>query len=112
VARNLITLFARTWDDEGSRNPLLTLLRAVSTEPRAAELLRDFLQQKLFAPLMDRLGVDRPELRADLAMSQLIGLGLTRYVLKLEPLAAARPDELVAWVAPNLQRYLTGRLEQ
>lgn len=110
VGRHMVELFVRTWDDEGSRNPILTVLRAATTEPRAADLLREFLQLKLFAPLMDRLGVDRPALRADLAASQLAGLGLARYVLRLEPLASAEAGEVVEWTAPTLQRYLTGKL--
>jgi|HubBroStandDraft_2_1064218.scaffolds.fasta_scaffold145817_2 hypothetical protein len=48
--------------------------------------------------------------RASLAASQVIGLGLTRYVLGLEPLAAADLDRLVAAVGPTVDRYLTGDL--
>jgi hypothetical protein len=32
---------------------------------------------------------------------------MIRYVVKVEPLASARPDDLVAWLGPTLQRYLT-----
>ena len=110
VGRRLVELVVRTWDDEGTRNPILTLLRAATTEPRAADLMGDFLRLKLFHPLMDRLGADRAELRADLAISQLVGLGLARYVLRLEPLASAEADETVGWIAPTVQRYLTGKL--
>jgi hypothetical protein len=42
--------------------------------------------------------------------SQLIGLVMTRYVLALEPLASMPVDDVVAWVAPTLQRYLDGPL--
>lgn len=110
VGRHLVELVVRTWDDEGTRNPILTLLRAATTEPRAADLMGDFLRLKLFHPLMDRLGVDRADLRADLAISQLVGLGLARYVLRLEPLASAEAGETVGWIAPTVQRYLTGKL--
>ena len=34
VGRRLAALFVTTWDEEGSRNPILTLLRAATTEPR------------------------------------------------------------------------------
>jgi AcrR family transcriptional regulator len=110
AGRHLVSLFVRTWDDEGSRNPVLTLLRAATIEPQAAEMLREFMG-RLYAPLMDRLGVDRPQLRTDLAVSQLLGLGLVRYLLEAEPLASAPADAVVAWVAPSVQRYLTGKLE-
>jgi AcrR family transcriptional regulator len=110
VGRHLVELFVRTWDDQGSRNPILTLLRAATTEPQAADLMRDFLRLQLFGPLMDRLGVERPKLRAELVVSQLVGLGMARYVLRLEPLASAEPAQLVAWIAPTVQRYLTRTL--
>jgi AcrR family transcriptional regulator len=110
VGRNLVRLFVRTWDEEGRRNPILTLIDAATSEPQAAAMMREFLRDRLFAPLVERLDVDRPALRGQLAGSQLIGLGLTRYLLVLDPLASADPDELVGWVGPTLQRYLTGKL--
>jgi AcrR family transcriptional regulator len=110
AGRHLIELFVRIWDEEGTRNPILTLLRAAMTEPRAAELLRVHLLEHLYFPLIERLGSDRPELRAELAASQLLGLGMGRYVLRFEPLASAESDDLVDLLAPALQRYLTGKL--
>jgi AcrR family transcriptional regulator len=112
AGRHLVALVVRTWDREGSRNPILTLVRAATTEPQAAEMLGEFLRRRLFAPLMERLGSDRPDLRANLAASQLVGLGLARHVLHVEPLASAKSADVVAWYAPTLQRYLTGKLER
>ncbi len=40
----------------------------------------------------------------------MVGLAVTRYVLGLEPLAAADLDTLVAAVGPTVDRYLTGDL--
>ena len=40
----------------------------------------------------------------------MIGLVMTRYVLRLEPLASAYRPTLVAAIGPTLQRYLTGAL--
>jgi hypothetical protein len=59
---------------------------------------------------MERLGSDRPELRTTLASSQIIGLGLARHVLRAEPVASATSKDVIAWYAPTLQRYLTGKL--
>jgi AcrR family transcriptional regulator len=112
VGTNLVRLFVKTWDDEGSRNPILILLSAATTEPQAAEMLRRFMTTRLYAPLMDRLRPSEPELRSDLVLSQLLGLGLVRYVLRLEPLASAAPEQVVGWVAPAVQRYLTGRIDR
>jgi AcrR family transcriptional regulator len=110
VGRRLAELFVETWDKEGSRNPVLTLVRAGTAEPEAAEMLRKFMQERLYAPLLERLAVDQPELRAGLVVSQIIGLGLGRYVIGFDALASAKPEQVVDWVAPVLQRYLTGKL--
>jgi hypothetical protein len=51
-----------------------------------------------------------PELRAALAGSQVVGMIMARYVVRVRPLAEADPDTVVAAIAPTLQRYLTGEL--
>jgi AcrR family transcriptional regulator len=112
VGRRLVALVVRNWDEEGRRNPILTLVRAATIEPKAAEMLGAFLRERLFAPLMERLGSDQPELRITLAASQLVGIGLARHVLRAEPLASAKPADVVDWYAPTLQRYLTGKLDR
>jgi AcrR family transcriptional regulator len=112
VGNHLVRLVVRNWDEEGRRNPILTLVRAATVEPQAAEMLAEFLRTRLFAPLMERLGSDQPELRTTLAASQLVGLGLARHVLRAEPLASAKPTDVVAWYGPTLQRYLTGKLNR
>jgi AcrR family transcriptional regulator len=107
VGERLVALFVRTWDREGSRHPVVTLMRAAMTEPSAAELMADFMRTRLFGPLLAELGSDKPGVRANLVASQLGGLGLARYILQFEPLASASPRDVVRWVAPNIQRYLT-----
>jgi AcrR family transcriptional regulator len=109
VGEGLARLVVRTWDREGDRNAIMTMLRAATVEPAAAELMRNFIEQELFPPLMRRLKAPQPELRANLASAQIIGMGIARYVLRLQPLAGMSEDEVVRWIAPSLQRYLTGR---
>jgi hypothetical protein len=60
-----------------------------------------------FAPSAGGLPADRA-----LVASQVVGLVMVRYVVRLEPLASADPEEVVRLVAPNVQRYLTGDLSQ
>ena len=40
------------------------------------------------------------------AASQLVGLAMIRYVVRVEPLASADRETVVAPVAPTIQRYL------
>lgn len=78
------------------------------------ELVRDLLTSVILAPIRERLrGTgDDLDLRLTLFASQVAGLLVTREILVLPPLRAADIDALVAAVAPNLQRYLTGALAQ
>jgi AcrR family transcriptional regulator len=110
VGEELVSLFVETWDREGERNTVITLLRSAVSDGSAAVLVREFMRDELFEPAMKRLGSDHAQLRADLVASQLLGLGLVRYVLRLEPLASTPPHEVIAAVSPTVQRYFTGPL--
>ena len=64
----------------------------------------------LLPAIADRIeGEERP-FRASLTASQVVGVVMMRWVWEIEPLASLPDDELVALVAPTIQRYLTGRL--
>jgi AcrR family transcriptional regulator len=108
----VVRVFVETWDELGERNPIITLLRSAGTEDEAAALMREFMTRRLLGPLLDGLGSDEPELRADLVVAQLLGLGMARYIVRFEPLASAPPELVVETVGPTLQRYLTGELRR
>jgi hypothetical protein len=73
-------------------------------------MLRRLLTRVLLRPLALGAGGDDPDLRAALLASQIVGLAITRYVLKLEPVASADADRLASLYGPTLQRYLAGAL--
>ena len=45
--------------------------------------------------------------RAALAGSQIVGFGVLRRIIGFAPLRDLSPDEVVAWLGPQLQRTLT-----
>ncbi|MEO3892230.1 TetR family transcriptional regulator [Nonomuraea sp. B5E05] len=98
--------------DVESPGPLLGLVRSAATNEHAAGQIREFLAQDMLGSLTRKLGVDHPELRAALAAGQLVGLAIARYAVQVDALVSSSPDELARWVAPALQRYLTGRAPQ
>jgi hypothetical protein len=73
-------------------------------------LLREALMRIVFAPLREVLPPDEADRRAQLVATQMVGLIVGRYLLRFEPLASMPADEVVAWVAPTVQRYLDGPL--
>ena len=106
LGARLVGLFLEIWDSP-SGSPLLGVIRSVVSSERAAEVLRDFVSREVLGRLAEALELDQPQLRASLAASQLIGLAMLRYVVKLQPLASATPEELAAWLGPTLRRYFT-----
>jgi AcrR family transcriptional regulator len=101
-------LFLGLWSDAAFREPMLALLRSATTGERGAQMLREFVASAMLSRVVT--GVPGPDaaLRVAVAAAQLVGIVLLRYVIKVPPIVAATEDELVALVAPTLQRYLTG----
>jgi AcrR family transcriptional regulator len=106
LGERLARFFLETWDSPAG-SPLLGLIRSVVGSDRAAAMLREFISREVLGRLAEALDLDQPQLRASLAASQLVGLAMIRYVVKLEPLASAPPGQVAKWVAPSIQRYLT-----
>jgi AcrR family transcriptional regulator len=122
--------FVRTvlgvWESEDVRGPFLGLLRSAVTSEQAAGMLSEFVTEAILVPVaaaaarrlggpgqaaVAGAGQARPEFRAALAASQMIGLALTRYVLALGPVATVSADDLAVAIGPTLERYLVGDVQ-
>jgi AcrR family transcriptional regulator len=103
LARAVLT----AWEAPEVRERLVGMLRTAVSHDQAAELLRTVLIRDALAPLARRAGSDAPELRAELVGSHLAGLAIARHVLRIEPIASAPLEQVVAAVGPTFQRYLT-----
>src|ERR1043166_8254238 len=102
----LIRHFLDVWEGPSSNGGLTILLPAsASAEEIAAKTRGVFAGQVL--PMLAQ-ATDRAELgvRAGLISSQLLGLALCRYVLKVPPVVAMTPEQIVNGVGPTLQRYI------
>jgi AcrR family transcriptional regulator len=109
LGERITRTFLTRWD--GTTGEVFrALVRSVAGHEQAAHVLRDLFLKQVFGKLTGKVSLDRRELRATLCASQLIGMGMVRYVAKFEPLASASIETLVAAVAPSIQRYLTGDL--
>lgn len=104
LAAVLVGHFLDRWEGDET---LMALLRAGVTNPAAAERMRQIFASQL-GPLAERLAPDQPHTRAGLVSSQVLGVALCRYVLKLPPVVAMDRAEVVAWLAPTVHRYLLG----
>jgi len=102
----LARFFVELWDSPAGARAQ-AMVRSVVANEDAAALMRDFASREILARVAEGLELDRPHVRASLAASQLVGLAIPRYVVKVEPLASASPTQLAAWIGPTLQRYFT-----
>ena len=107
IGERLARFFIGVWENPATRAPLLATIRSAMTHEAAAKVLRGFVLRRLLERIAADLDVPEPKFRAELAASHMIGIAILRYVIQVEPLASADPEEIVAQVAPTLQRYLT-----
>ncbi|MFF3915919.1 TetR/AcrR family transcriptional regulator [Streptomyces sp. NPDC001852] len=89
----------------GSDRLLAVYLRSIGSADAAPETVRA-LGQEYAAALAALSPADDAELRAQLAMAWLLGIGLMRVVIAQEPLASAAPDEICGHVLTALEGLL------
>lgn len=111
IGDRLVRLALSIWDNPESARPILAIVRSAVTNDKAAAMLREFISSVMFQRLVSTLDVDHARLRANLVASQIFGLLVARYIIKIEPVATADHDTIAAAVGPTLQRYLVGDLE-
>lgn len=111
AGERLVRMFVTMWDSPIGATGA-GLLRSAVTHDRSARMLRDFLTTQVLRRVVRMPGLDPAEAptRSALVASQLMGLAMARYILKVEPLAGLPGEALVAMVGPTIQRYLTGPL--
>lgn len=105
VGRVLVNHFLDVWETDGV---LTAMLRVGITNTAGAERMQGIFRDQLL-PVARRVCPDPADApaRAGLCASQILGMALTRYVLKFPPTVALSREELADWVGPTVQRYLT-----
>jgi AcrR family transcriptional regulator len=101
----LVAHFLDRWEGDEA---LMALLRTAVTNEAAAERMRGIFARQV-APAVARLCGGRGAAvaaRAGLVSSQILGIALCRYVLKLPPVVGMKRAELVRRVGATVQRYL------
>lgn len=106
VGERIVRYILETWEQPDVRRRGVVLLRTAVGNKLTTPLLAGFLSRELLSRIARALEVEDADLRASLAASQIAGLLIARFVLRLPALAEASVDELVARVAPTVQRYL------
>ncbi|MFG2814224.1 TetR/AcrR family transcriptional regulator [Streptomyces sp. NPDC004673] len=108
VGERLTRFVLGVWENPATRTPLLAIVRSAVNNDTAAAVFRRLIAAQLLRRIAGRLDVPDAELRVELAAAQLVGTAMLRYVIKVEPLASADLERIVARLAPVVQGHLTG----
>ena len=106
----LLSVLLPIWDSELVAGFIATFRSILAGSE--VNLFRSFIQDVIAVEMGAR--VDNPPgsgtIRIQFVASQLVGVIMARYILRLEPFASLPAEQIAQTIAPNLQRYLTGDL--
>src|SRR5262249_23554206 len=91
TGEDLVRHFLDRWEGDET---LVLLLRTSTTNTEAAQRMQQIFATQL-APTVARLAPSAPGKRAALVATQILGLALCRYVLKLPPIAHMPREDVV-----------------
>lgn len=108
IGVNLVTAVLTALESEKAQARAISLLRTALGHDFAAGLLRQFIMREVLHRIAEQLDVEDAELRATAVASQIVGLFVVRYGVRVEPLASAPIDEVATRIGPVVQWHLTG----
>ncbi|MFZ0214775.1 MAG: TetR/AcrR family transcriptional regulator, partial [Candidatus Dormiibacterota bacterium] len=111
IGERLLRTILDVWGKDREADLLVGIARSAVTNERAAAQLRPIAGPELLGGLTRALGLDEPELRAAIVASQVMGLIMARYLIRVPLLADAEPARLIRLYAPAIQRTLTDPLD-
>jgi AcrR family transcriptional regulator len=100
----MVSHFLVRWEEDDA---LVVLLRSATTNAEAAQRMKEIFAGQLMPELVKVSPDDAPR-RAGLIATQVLGMALCRFVLKLPPVVGMSRAELIDWLGPTLQRYAVG----
>lgn len=106
VGEVLVRHFLQVWEGPEESSGFVVLLRSALSHAAAGDRMREVFATQLLPELARAAGGRLAPDRAGLVASQMLGLALTRYVLKLPPVVTMSPEAVVRLVGPTIQRYL------
>lgn len=108
VGTALVRAFLDRWEGDPTGEALIFLLRSAATNELAVARMHQVFREQVVPALASVTPPGEAELRAGLLATQLLGLALCRYIVRLPPIAALDPDGLSRLIGPTFQRYIAG----
>jgi AcrR family transcriptional regulator len=98
------------WEQPETEEFLRSTILASAHEPIARQRLAANFAMHILDAVSSRIEDEERFLRASLAASQIVGVAMMRYVWQVGALATLPADQVVAVIAPTVQRYLNGKI--
>ena len=111
AGERMVRFFLSVWDAPDNQPALMSMLRAALTNDQAFAAFREFAGRAIIGAVAETLPGPEAALRASLIGAHMMGIAVLRYVGRIEPLASATVEDVVALVGPRIQSYLTGETE-
>jgi len=113
IGTRMMRAYLRIWESPDTGPSMVAMLQSATSNSDAHEAFRTFMQNYVLTAVSGVLGGgEQARLRAMLAASQLVGVAVLRFVMKVPPLATLSDDELIRLIAPTVTRYLTADAEE
>jgi AcrR family transcriptional regulator len=108
----LVRTILGVWDSPAG-SAAAALLRSAVAHEWTARLMREFLTTQILRRVLGHFDIDPVEAptRANLVASQMLGLLVMRYIIKMEPITHMDVEDLARMIGPTIQRYLTEPLK-
>ena len=103
VGRSLVRHFLERWEGDEA---LVVLLRSSATNEEAAQRMHEIFGTQIQPLAASFVSAEQSRARAGLIATQILGMALCRFVLRLPPVVQMTRDEIIDSLAPTIQRYL------
>lgn len=111
VGACLVSYFLDAMEGRDFGKRLIALLRASVSHPSALQALQGILQKRLRGVLAEVVPASEADIRSGLVATQMVGLAVTRYILKLPSVVGMSKDEVVRRIGPVVQHYLFSHMD-
>lgn len=107
IGARAVRAFMAAYDspDDG-RERFTAMLRSAVAEDIVHRPLSEFMSKEFFGPIAEQLGHGDHKLRGQLAVSLVLGMAVSRYILRLPTLVSAPDDDLVRGLGRAMQEIL------
>jgi AcrR family transcriptional regulator len=111
LGERIVRTVLGVWDSE-LQTSLVAAIRTALTDPALTRSVGEFLALEVIGQVLHRddLPPEEANRRGGLVASQVLGLVIGRYVLRLPVLVDRKTEDLVSEIGPTVQRYVDGHV--